>query len=412
MLAAKVPSTQTVPVTDSCASKSNIEQKENNANESIAASKQVPLASTIAAVAKPAVTVKPEKIVKVVKASTSASTGAVVNSATNTNTTTNTNSNTNTNTNMNNQRKLYYAVNKHLSECSYGMCKDCDEIRGRKPATKAQPISMTAAISDSTMASVRRASFCPMSPMETASLDDILEFIEGNGCNKKDSQKKAAKKAKQKQKKEDVKKIEDLEQLRDEFHDLYFKEYDAKSELKVLKGAKKRDKKKVLEGENNVKKLGKVKTKVESSILELITVLKKNNSDFKFAYLPTKEQQLQKQSEAAISPTPAPTQKNVAQVNSASIEVKQPFPVKNQAHAVLADGQPSQNCEISLDPSKRMVTIRRVNLPHSEPQVTVTARGSSPEEDRLLYRFINGQLVPGKHLIYFVMYGIAINIPI
>lgn len=41
-----------------------------------------------------------------------------------------------------------------------------------------------------------------------------------------------------------------------------------------------------------------------------------------------------------------------------------------------------------------MVTIRRINLPYAEPQVTVTAKGSSPDKDQLLYTFINGQLVP------------------
>lgn len=50
------------------------------------------------------------------------------------------------------------------------------------------------------------------------------------------------------------------------------------------------------------------------------------------------------------------------------------------------------------DPAKRMVTIRRVNLPHAEPQVTVTAKGTTPDKDQLLYTFVNGQLVPASSL--------------
>lgn len=45
-----------------------------------------------------------------------------------------------------------------------------------------------------------------------------------------------------------------------------------------------------------------------------------------------------------------------------------------------------------------MVTIRRINVPHAEPQVTVTAKGISPDKDKLLYTFINGQLIPSANL--------------
>lgn len=50
------------------------------------------------------------------------------------------------------------------------------------------------------------------------------------------------------------------------------------------------------------------------------------------------------------------------------------------------------------DPAKRMVTIRRINLPHAEPQVTVTAKGTTSDMDQLLYTFVNGQLVPATSL--------------
>uniref|UniRef100_A0A182P3H7 Uncharacterized protein n=1 Tax=Anopheles epiroticus TaxID=199890 RepID=A0A182P3H7_9DIPT len=44
--------------------------------------------------------------------------------------------------------------------------------------------------------------------------------------------------------------------------------------------------------------------------------------------------------------------------------------------------------------NNNMVTIKRTFLPHTEPQVTVTAKGDSPDQDQVLYTFINGQIVP------------------
>lgn len=61
---------------------------------------------------------------------------------------------------------------------------------------------------------------------------------------------------------------------------------------------------------------------------------------------------------------------------------------------IIQNDQRTDTCEFQLDQSKRMVTIRRINVPHAEPQVTVTAKGISPDKDKLLYTFINGQLIP------------------
>lgn len=237
-------------------------------------------------------------------------------------------------------------------------------------------------------------------------IEDIVDFIEG-GPSKKDSQKKAAKKAKQKQKKLDVKKIGELEQLRDEFHDIFYKESIAKSELKSLKSAKKKDKKKVSDAENNVKKFGKTRAKYETSILELISDLKRNNSEFKFAYLPNKEQQLDKQKQVkdglagaqVIEPLPSIIEPPVVSTQPLNIMEQQYQQSIGNDDNVESNAQQKHiisSCEVSSDPSKRMVTIRRVHLPHSDPQVTVTAKGPSPDKDKLLYTFINGQLVSGK----------------
>lgn len=60
---------------------------------------------------------------------------------------------------------------------------------------------------------------------------------------------------------------------------------------------------------------------------------------------------------------------------------------------IIQNDQRQDTTEFTQDQSKRMVTIRRINVPHAEPQVTVTAKGISPDKDKLLYTFINGQLI-------------------
>lgn len=415
MLAAKVPSGQTpatsTSIADGCATKTNIEQKENTANESIAKKTMDPFEIDVASDDSQIVD---GKTVRKSTATLTVTTTTTIKSGTTTSTATLTQTN-NANSSTVSKKKLNDAIAKHIKECSHEKCKECNETPNNKiPAsTKAATTAASTAGAAKNQqlptfpltASVRHASFCPTSPSEMASLDDILQFIEGNAttANKKDIQKKAAKKAKQKQKKEDEKKIEKLVQLREEFHDWYFREFEAKNELKNLKGAKKRDKKKVSDIENNLKKYGKIKSTLESSILELIFSLKSNNAEFKFAYLPTKEQQLQQpfqkqKLEAApqsyISFIKAQRNGSVA-TPSVEPQQQQNMPLRNQAQAVIADIQQQQGAD-ATDPSKRMVTIRRVNVPNAEPQVTITAKGSSPEKDKLLYTFLNGQFVRGE----------------
>jgi hypothetical protein len=87
-------------------------------------------------------------------------------------------------------------------------------------------------------------------------------------------------------------------------------------------------------------------------------------------------------------PPPPTSQQSQQQAQQAAAHVEQ----ENIPQLVI---QPKGNEE---DPAKRMVTIRRVNLPHAEPQVTVTAKGTTPDKDQLLYTFVNGQLVPASSL--------------
>ena len=305
-------------------------------------------------------------------------------------------------------------------------------------------------------------------------IKETLSFIEGPtaGTGKKKSQpqtlnpKKAAKKAKQKQRKEEEKRIAELQDLRAQFHNIYFKEFSEKLNLKSLKANKKRDKKKIADVESNIKNLQRAKAKVETAILELIATVKQTNSEFKFSYLPTKEQQLEKLRELESHDVGKNTDKTIKvrnllhhtakDSNTVTPTMSSPFamtPTNNlnmvpesysmpYAHAnhfpynlgfpppvapapfglmratpmcyapptatalAAAEEQRSLAPDVvaamasnvasnnTTDPSKRIVTIRRVNLPNvPEPQVTVTAKGSSPDKDKLLYTFINGQLI-------------------
>lgn len=304
------------------------------------------------------------------------------------------------------KRKLLNAIKPdyvNLYECEVETCESCcGENKAQSAASVKSMVEQFQALAETTTSTMdHRHKVSQMFADESASLDDILEFIEGNSTTKKDSQKKAAKKAKQKQKKEDVKRFEELEQLRDQFHEVFFKESDVKNELKNLRSMKKRDKKKIAELETSIKKYGKFKCKIESNILELIVALKANSPEFKFAYLPSKEL-LEKQS----------TQNNGTPVIAASAEQAKIQTEKSNNVQIIQNDQrqgdsqhqhnhqqqQQQSCELSLDQSKRMVTIRRINIPHAEPQVTVTAKGISPDKDKLLYTFINGQLIPSANV--------------
>lgn len=213
-------------------------------------------------------------------------------------------------------------------------------------------------------------------------IDSLLHFIEG-GVSKKELQKKAAKKAKQKQKRQDDKKVEELEVLRSEFHELFYREMEAKSDLKQIKNSKKTSKKSLAEAENLVKGMGKQRAKLEVVILDLIADLKRNNAEFKFPYLPSKEQQLEHMEKSKTQPS--------------AIMVCKPPPM-----LPLSELQTNMLPEVSItdavgvDPSKQMVTIRRLHTAFaSEPQFTIT----TADKDKLLYRFVDGVLVPGKFFV-------------
>ncbi|XP_032578790.1 uncharacterized protein LOC6606589 isoform X2 [Drosophila sechellia] len=258
-------------------------------------------------------------------------------------------------------------------------------------------------------------------------INETLNFIEGKSQQPHTANpKKAAKKAKQKMRKEEEKRIKELEDLRCQFLDIYFKEFIDKYEMKALTaaGGRKKEKKRIGELEANIKNLQRAKAKVETVILELIATVKQTNSEFKFSYLPTKQQQLAKmaQLEEILNggPTTAtaepvrqePPQQSAPQYPEFSSNASFYHPPglgQQNTPVCFAPPQQSQHppqlsrdviaamaaSSITADPSKRIVTIRRVQLPHpgAEQQVTVVAKGSAPHEDKLLYTFVNGHMV-------------------
>lgn len=242
------------------------------------------------------------------------------------------------------------------------------------------------------------------------SIKSLLEYIEGGGTGsaaaRRELQKKAAKKAKQKLKRLADKHIEELEALRSEFHGVFYRESEAKLELKQLKagGSKKRDKRRMAEVEAAVKRLGKLRQQLEAVILERIAELKATNSEFKFAYLPSKEQlleqQVKQQADALAaskgSPSTRPTSRNSEAQHAADAEAPCTLPklqpdTDAKAPATSADLDDDGNT--SSDAAKRMVTIRRVIVPNADQQVTVTSKGPSPDQDEVLCTFVNGQMV-------------------
>ncbi|KRK03562.1 uncharacterized protein LOC6536896 isoform X1 [Drosophila yakuba] len=260
-------------------------------------------------------------------------------------------------------------------------------------------------------------------------INETLNFIEGKSQQPQTANpKKAAKKAKQKMRKEEEKRIKELEDLRGQFLDIYFKEFIDKYEMKALTaaGGRKKEKKRIGELETNIKNLQRAKAKVETVILELIATVKQTNNEFKFSYLPTKQQQLAKMAQleeilnggsasttATAEPVrQAPPQQSAPQYPefSSSASFYSP-PGLGQQNTPVCFAPPQQSQHppqlsrdviaamaansITADPSKRIVTIRRVQLPHpgAEQQVTVVAKGSAPHEDKLLYTFVNGHMV-------------------
>lgn len=238
------------------------------------------------------------------------------------------------------------------------------------------------------------------------SLENLVEYIEGPSSKAVVEQKKveeAAVKKQQKKAKQMEQKIrrqidanlESLNKINDQLHEVVIDAKQVHNQLSQLKAGKGKNKelKKVKTAEDKFNELKILKSKLENDargllfgIKELIPTvdLFQECCDMKtiMALLgPPPVTAIQHQPKPLIAP---------AQLHVPSRPI--PIPVKVQQ----PPPQPPKSTDD--DPAKRMVTIRRINLPHAEPQVTVTAKGTTPDMDQLLYTFVNGQLVPASSL--------------
>lgn len=210
---------------------------------------------------------------------------------------------------------------------------------------------------------------------------------------------------KQKQKKQELKKITELGEMKQKFSEFLLEEQKAQKRLLFQQNLKKKDKKQLLE---DIKAFEEKKLQLQTDINSLVSSIKNNNPEFSFNLdgSPKKEsstaggvggpKQQQKKSPTLENgqQLPAKLQQNINLLQQQKQRQQQKLlqqnqQVQQQQTPVLV---PQDN--VSIDPARRMVTIKRTFLSHSEPQVTVTAKGPSPDKDQLLYTFINGQLIP------------------
>jgi hypothetical protein len=217
-----------------------------------------------------------------------------------------------------------------------------------------------------------------------APLEDILKFIEGSDDDDKSAERKESKrdlkKAKLKVKKEERKKLEQLEETQLRYEILRFQESEAQKEVNLYKNVnRKKDKLKFLAGLENLKRLRGNMAALEEQIDEHKKELKEINPNF----------------DMSLNNKPPP----VVQQQQATQQQQLHPQYNNKGNAKVQQQQQQQQPnslvnQISVDPAKRLVTIKRIELPNSEPQVTVTAKGTSPDKDQLLGTFVNGQLIP------------------
>lgn len=254
------------------------------------------------------------------------------------------------------------------------------------------------------------------------SIDDIIDYIEG--ANTAGTAKKTAKKQKQKQKKLDKKKISYLEHLKLALDSLNDRKKDVMKQLRSLRNVKKKDLMKISEIDKKLDTMNSTAVQLKDEILELVNGIKLSNPNFNFPELivdgkphcvtssgtPTSSnsnssssnnttntnnnrsnQQIRIDKNAYNNKKPEP---NNSQFLNQRIQLqKQYLPVFQKSVQTASITMQAKVPGNSGESSKRIVTIRRINTPYSEPQVTVTAKGLSPDKDQLLYTFINGQLV-------------------
>lgn len=254
------------------------------------------------------------------------------------------------------------------------------------------------------------------------SVETLVEYIEGPSSKAAEEIRKAEEVAikkqlkKQKQQQQLVRKQVDeylqvIKKLNDVLHENAIELKQNQHRLQQLKSGKGKnfEPKRIKAAEGKISEIKSKKSKLEFEVKDILQQIDELNSDVDMTQecielkyvitlihpsgnIPTKP--TKKVTEFIQPPTPpSPVIKIQEQPKPTQRPMMQPPKQQQQMNAKNSTANSDD------DPAKRMVTIRRINLPHSEPQVTVTAKGSTPDDlDQLLYTFVNGQLVPATSL--------------
>lgn len=238
------------------------------------------------------------------------------------------------------------------------------------------------------------------------SLENLVEYIEGPSSKAVVEQKKAdeaaAKKQLKKAKQLELKirrqidlHIEQLAKLNGDLQEVVIDAKQVQNQLSQLKAGKGKNKelKKVKVAEEKLSELNSRRLRLENDAKGICSDIKILNPNVDLIRECCEMRTISGLLNPSLTQIPAPY---------AQQQQHQPRPpvAINNTRPVPVRIPPSQNQQkpSEEDPAKRMVTIRRINLPHAEPQVTVTAKGTTPDMDQLLYTFVNGQLVPASSL--------------
>lgn len=237
------------------------------------------------------------------------------------------------------------------------------------------------------------------------SLEHLLEFIEGPSSHAVVEQKKAEEAAVKKQQKKakqlELKvrrqidcQLEVLGQLNTDLQETVIDAKQVQNQLSQLRAGKGKNKelKKVKTAEDKLADFTAKRLKMEQEVKGILTDIKELNSNIDLYSECCEFKAVMN----LMAPPPANYQPKPQVQN-----IIRPIPIKEHVRPPIQLQQLPQVLKPQKsedDPAKRMVTIRRINLPHAEPQVTVTAKGTTPDMDQLLYTFVNGQLVPASSL--------------
>lgn len=289
------------------------------------------------------------------------------------------------------------------------------ELQQRKKKTLMKPVDFTTIRKQPPEdVTIQRAN-----DLNIRSLENLIEYIEGPTSKAAVEQKKAQEAEMKKQQKklraqqQKIRKqveqqIEEMKGVNGDIQEVMIEIKQIQNQLSQLKAGKgkKQELKRIKTAEDKLSALNEHRKKIENFVKGIAEDCNTLCPDIDLVQECTGCKGILSiiAPEALIQPPPVRTQPSSIKMAPPILQHPQPQPqppppppqmVKLIQPAKIQVTTPSQE----EDPAKRIVTIRRVNMPHAgEPQVTVTAKGDNPEEDRLLYTFVNGQLVPASNL--------------